>query len=90
MKMQGAWFATAGQAISWFRKRRSAVFEQDGAGPDTARAKVPMDHGDNLPGLRLRIHRARRFNQLGTLSSAEYIDIEVAEALDAAVSSKAG
>ncbi len=29
LKSRGAWFATAGQAISWFRKRRSVVFETD-------------------------------------------------------------
>ncbi len=29
LKTRGAWFSTAAQAISWFRKRRSAVFETD-------------------------------------------------------------
>ena len=30
LKAHGAWFSTAGQAVSWFRKRRSVVFETDG------------------------------------------------------------
>ena len=29
LKGRGAWFATAGQAVSWFQKRRSATFEMD-------------------------------------------------------------
>ena len=31
LRSRGAWFSTAGQAISWFRKRRSVVFETDGS-----------------------------------------------------------
>lgn len=48
LKRRGAWFATAGQAVAWFRKRRSVVFEEDASGAG--------DSGDGLPGLKLRIH----------------------------------
>jgi hypothetical protein len=44
------WFSTATQAVSWFQKRRAAVFEN---------AKVTSPEGDGLPNLRLRIHRPR-------------------------------
>ena len=48
LKRRGAWFATAGQAVAWFRKRRSVVFEEAASGAG--------DLGDGLPGLKLRIH----------------------------------
>ena len=44
LKNRCPWFATAGQAVSWFRKRRSVVFETDLRRP-----------GKCLPGLWLRI-----------------------------------
>jgi hypothetical protein len=31
---RGAWFATAGEAVRWFQKHRSVLFEADGAGLD--------------------------------------------------------
>jgi len=49
------WFSTATQAVSWFRKRRAAVFEG---------TKVSSPDGDGLPDLRLRIHRQRRARNL--------------------------
>jgi hypothetical protein len=45
------WFSTAAQAVSWFRKRRAAVFHG---------TKVISPEGDGLPNLRLRIHHDRR------------------------------
>jgi hypothetical protein len=42
------WFSTATQAVSWFRKRRAAVFEG---------TKISSPDGDGLPNLRLRIHQ---------------------------------
>lgn len=54
LRNRGAWFATAEQAVSWFRKRRSVVFEREGA----VQANVTCGHDDQLPGLRLRMHPA--------------------------------
>lgn len=57
LKKRGAWFPTAAQAVSWFRKRRSAVIEQVVREGDTTRVKVSMENRDNdLPGLRIRVH----------------------------------
>jgi len=56
LKARGAWFATVGQAVAWFRKRRSVVFEPDD--PSQALLANPArsaDH-DKTPGLCLRIH----------------------------------
>ena len=56
LKNRGAWFATAGQAVAWFRKRRSVIFETDVIDADAIRARLPHDQYENLPGLRLRTH----------------------------------
>jgi hypothetical protein len=51
------WFATAGRAISWFKKRRSVVFERDSAGSDAIFAKVTTGTDASVPALRLRVHK---------------------------------
>src|ERR1039458_7589530 len=38
IKAQNPWFASAGQAVSWFRQRRGVVFERLGAGDVVGRA----------------------------------------------------
>ena len=49
---QGAWFATAAQAVAWFKKRRAATFD---AMPDgRMKIKTAGDAG-SLPALRVRI-----------------------------------
>jgi hypothetical protein len=58
LKNRGAWFSTALQAVSWFRKRRSAVFETVSRDSRTLRVKIGVDGDEELPGLRLRVHRA--------------------------------
>ena len=63
LKERGAWLATAGQAAAWFRKRRSARFGADSSAPAGVRASVGAD---DLPGLRLRIHPARKSPGTGT------------------------
>jgi len=79
MKSQGAWFATAGQAISWFRKRRSAAFGTDLMKPAAAQAKVTVDYGEDLPSLRLRIHKSRSPSEIGHRGSDDYVDMAVNE-----------
>lgn len=51
----GACFLTAGRAVSWFRKRRSAVFERNG---DTVKIKISGGKDTHLPGLRIRTYSA--------------------------------
>jgi hypothetical protein len=55
----GAWFATAGQTASWFRKRRSVAFEEVSAECSTIRVRVPADVVPGLPPLRLKLHSDR-------------------------------
>jgi hypothetical protein len=75
LKTRQVWFSTAGQAVSWFRKRRSVVFGADSNEPDALRATIPADRADTndgLPGLRLRIHKAQESWKLG---SGDYVDV---------------
>ena len=86
LKGRGAWFATAGQAISWFRKRRSVTFEKDSLGAETARAHVALD---DLPGLRLRIHKMQMPTTIETHCSEEYVDITLDERIETGVPTEA-
>lgn len=51
LKSKGAWFATATETVSWFRKRRSATFENF----DGEASYVQKGAGGDLPGLHLRV-----------------------------------
>jgi len=50
LRDRGAWFATAGQAVSWFRERRSARFENE--------RLVPKAKG--VPRLQWRVQREQK------------------------------
>jgi hypothetical protein len=79
MKSHGAWFATAGQAVSWFRKRRSAKFVTDLRQPNAVRVQVDHDQGSGLPGLRLRTHQALEPGDVGAQRADRYSDMAVEE-----------
>jgi len=68
LKRRGAWFATAGQAASWFRKRRAATFEADCERPGKVGVNVKGSHRESLPGLRLRIHQHKSWDVSCNLS----------------------
>jgi len=57
LKQRGAWFATAAQAVSWFRKRRSAEVEITRVEEDRLRIKASARSDDKLPRLRVRVHK---------------------------------
>ena len=82
LRSRGAWFSTAGQAISWFRKRRSVVFETDGVQPSAVCARVTAHPADSVPGLRLRIYNARESCEIGAHCSEEYVDVAFNESAD--------
>jgi peptidoglycan/xylan/chitin deacetylase (PgdA/CDA1 family) len=88
MKSRGAWFSTAGEAVSWFRKRRSVSFEADPNEPSAVKVRVP-DHAGKLPGLRLRTHKARKSHQSNACRPEDYVDIPVDESVDTSVPSEA-
>lgn len=60
LRSREVWFPTATEAVSWFRKRRSAVVENVSRDEKAIRVKVKLNESkDGLPGLRLRIHHAK-------------------------------
>jgi hypothetical protein len=77
LRCRGAWFSTVGEAASWFRKRRSAEFEADPTA--VVRAKVVGEHDENLPGLRLRFHRAREHDDVSAHDPQDCADIRFDE-----------
>jgi hypothetical protein len=85
MKSRGAWFSTAGQAVSWFRKRRSVVFETDCIESEAVRVKDGADYDLDLPGLRLRIHKPRESCVLGSRHSEDYFDTAFDDSVDTRV-----
>jgi hypothetical protein len=89
LKHRNAWFATAGQATAWFRKRRSAQFESEGIAPGAVNAKVGVDQRDNLPALRLRIHAPRKLGSLNAQGSDSYVDMVVGEKIETNIPSAA-
>ena len=85
LRSRGAWFSTAGEAISWFRKRRAAAFQTDSTEPGAIRAKVADDHRDDLPGLRLRVHKAGEVGKMGAHHSEDYTDMAVSKRITTSV-----
>jgi len=82
LKSRGAWFATAGQAVSWFRKRRSVAFETGAPEANVVGARVALDPYENLPGLRLRIYRALRLDDIDGCDSKEYFDVALKQSME--------
>ncbi len=82
LRSDRAWFATASEAVSWFQKRRSVVFETDPIESDAVHARVSAHIGDGLPGLRLRIYKPRELTRIDTYGSAEYVDMVFNKAID--------
>jgi hypothetical protein len=76
---RGAWFATAGQAVSWFRKRRTVAFKSHRSEPGKVHAIAVNGLGGQLPGLRLRTHQAGNMGSLGLHRSEDYVDTAVEE-----------
>lgn len=84
LKIRNAWFATAGQAVSWFERRRSVVFHADG--DDVIRAEVMADSDGRLPALLLRIHNSCESNEMARPRSKGYVDIPFRERASASCS----
>jgi peptidoglycan/xylan/chitin deacetylase (PgdA/CDA1 family) len=85
LKSRGAWFATADQAISWFKKRRSAVVRTSGAESGKIRVQASVESGDKLPALRVRVHSpgtCRRAGATPAKSSPAFEDVVLQDRVD--------
>jgi len=75
LKDRGAWFATAGEAVGWFKKRRSASFDVEDGELNRAAIKLGANHGGDLPSLRLRRHEAGDFHRIDAQEPGNYVDV---------------
>jgi hypothetical protein len=71
LKNKGAWIATAAEAVSWFRMRRSATFENIHWETNAPDAKIAVAIGGEMPGLRLRLHTPSKAPQDILISGPE-------------------
>src|SRR5256712_1096339 len=70
-------FLNVGQDCSWFRRRRSVVFERADQDPEVIRAKVCLAPQEGVPGLRLRFHNPLEFHP-----SRRYVDTPFTDSID--------
>ena len=88
LKGRGAWFATADQAVSWFKKRRSAVVKTSGAENGKVRVQASVGGGDKLPALRVRVHKPGPGRSAGAApakSSPAFADVVLQDKVDTEV-----
>ena len=77
LRMLDAWFGTATQVISWFRKRRSVRFERVGP-PDSLRTHLQYEGEEIHPPLRIRVYVPRQRgndDECSCAATAEYVDL---------------
>ncbi len=79
LRSQGAWFATAGQTVSWFKKRRSATFELNDADRNIWQVRVDAGHDANLPSLRLRTYTGSLLPVLSSQYHLDYVEVVIQE-----------
>ena len=88
LKNQQAWFATATQAVAWFRKRRSAVFEHVSWGHDDLRVSISVDARDEWPALLLRIYQAQppqSVAAIGTDDSPRFFEVPFNQSIETGI-----
>jgi len=68
LKEKGAWITTASDAVAWFRKRRSATFENGSLETKASNGKGAADSDAGLPRLRLRVHTPGKSHQDSVVS----------------------
>jgi hypothetical protein len=71
LKSNKAWFATATETVSWFRKRRATKFEEVKWESGMLHAKIVVQEDNYLPHLRLRLHRGSEEHQDFVIRAAE-------------------
>lgn len=79
LKDNKPWFATASDAVSWFRKRRAAKISEVTNETEVFRAELSLgENGDTLPGLIARVYTpGRRNNPFVDVSVNSRTTIEV-------------
>jgi len=80
LRSRNAWFATASETVSWFKKRRSARIDNIAYNGNTVRTRVSINKDDNsLPALNLRVHTpARRDRAFIDITVDTSTEVEIA------------
>jgi hypothetical protein len=84
LKGRNAWFATASQTVSWFRKRRSATIENVSWEDGAVKIKASLISDDRVPGLRIRVHSGKTQDSVKTESS-QWVEVPFNENLEARI-----
>lgn len=85
LKSRGTWFATAQQAVSWFRKRRTAAMEATLTGDGRIRIKAMAGSDDMVPGLKVRMHKPGTWNGMTKTpapSPPTFVDLDLEGKID--------
>jgi hypothetical protein len=89
LSSRGPWFATAANAVAWFRKRREAVFESVEVGTGEVKVRCRLSTLDTtLPGLRIRVHKPHVLNpgdSLATGSAAGFVDVTLNDSMNLSI-----
>jgi hypothetical protein len=59
LRSKGAWFATAADAVAWFRQRRATKLDNVNCESDFSHVNVTADAVAKLPPLHLQVHNTR-------------------------------
>jgi hypothetical protein len=57
LKAEAVWFATAEDAVRWFKNRRSISFEKVQKAPGSVKVAIRCVNAEGMPGFTLRIHK---------------------------------
>jgi hypothetical protein len=88
LRGRGAWFPTASQAVSWFRKRRSACLEAGVNRDGSLTIKASVKTARELPGLRVRVHKPRSSDLFDTKypdASPAFVDLRLKDTLETTI-----
>jgi hypothetical protein len=72
---RGAWLPTATQAVTWFRKRRSATLESVRVAPDKITVRARNNPTDTSPSLNIRIQKPRARSLAEPVSARSAVEV---------------
>lgn len=72
---RGVWFATAGRAVDWFRRRRSVSFERVDFSDTSLKLNLKAEESAPVPGFILRIHVPANMRKNLRLEQREHLDV---------------
>jgi peptidoglycan/xylan/chitin deacetylase (PgdA/CDA1 family) len=84
LRETNVWFATAAEAVAWFRKRRAIAIDAIGREGENLRIKLSLGEQDDLPPVQIRVYRPGPRDPAESRQFADFLLGENAELLVAA------